>query len=322
MSAPAKHENPALRRTVSLFVLIFGSTILGALIAPHLYNGLIHLGRETGWSGLRNIEFQRVFGRAVMVILVLGLYPAIRASGIRTWGDIGLAPAPGWRRRMFRWFGIGALTMGSLFAIGLLTGFYEIDIADRLKKPHKVAEIFIGSFIIGFLEEFLFRGLFFTSFRLRLSFWASASASSMIFALVHFVRPEPLVGVVHAEWDEGFRLLNDAFYFGHELVNYMPLMLTLFVMGLVLCAFTERTKSLAAAIGLHAGWVLAMRFGTNACSVDKAGWLFGQTADITKSWMVLVLAVGFLIFALRMPRAASPEANSESNSESNSGDAA
>ena len=269
------------------------------MIAPWIYRGLILWGRGSeALAGLREIEFQSVFGRCVMIVLAAGLIPAFRHGGFHGWHEFGLARLPGTRDRLLRAFFIGFISMALLFMIGLLLGAYDWNISSRLTRVDKLLSIFIGSALVGFFEELLFRGLLFGILRLRLRFWPAAIWSSLLFALVHFAKPEPLIGEVEGAWDAGLRFLSHAFYFGHETWNYLPYGLTLVVMGLVLCRVTESSGSIWIAIGLHAGWVLAMRIGGDLVTkTETMTHLFGHSDVVAKTWMAFLLACLFLAFS-------------------------
>ena len=153
--------------------------------------------------------------------------------------------------------------------------------------------ILAGAGVASLLEEVLFRGLLFGVWRRNGGLWGAVIGSSLLFSLVHFVRPEPVVGVAHPHWYSGILLLPHMLRPVHATFHYLPLMVTLFLMGVGLCLIVERSKSLWPAIGLHAGWIAALR-GFDMWLVrnpDRFPFWFGGTEGMAKSYATLVFAL-------------------------------
>jgi len=132
--------------------------------------------------------------------------------------------------------------------------------------------------------------------------------SSVVFSLIHFARPDPVIGVAHAHWYSGLALLPDCFRFVHGADAYLPFMVTLFLMGMCLCLVYEMTGSLYASIGVHAGWIFALR-GMDLVVVhdpEHVTMLFGGSGELAKSYAALILisliAAGSLVVWRRSMR--------------------
>jgi membrane protease YdiL (CAAX protease family) len=154
-----------------------------------------------------------------------------------------------------------------------------------------------GAVVVGLLEETLFRGFYYGGLRRILGSWPAALISSVWFAVLHFAKPFIREGVIVAKWNDGLLLIAECFPTVHGTDRYVPFLLTLFVMGLVLCRAYERDGSLFRAAGLHAGWVLGMRWGMylwDRVVGPTPGW-FGPSDLISKSWATFFLAVAWLI---------------------------
>jgi len=297
-SAPDASPTPVFswRGAVAILALVAGAILLGCLISPYLFNWLTALGRSNpGLNdvlGLRDLEFDSVTTRSILILVVIGLWPAIRLGRIPRirFGDRAYLP-PG--------LALGLVSMTLLMGMGFILRAYSFDLDPELRRVSEWLEMIFGALLIGLLEEFLFRGLVFKTLRRATRFWPAAAIASAFFAIVHFAKPEQLVGTVYGHRDAGLQLAESMFYFGHEAWHYFPFMLTLFVMGLVLCRVVERTGSIWYAIGLHAGWVFAMRLGGYLVAAEPEAsfaWLYGPSDVIGKSYAALLLLIVFLIW--------------------------
>ena len=155
--------------------------------------------------------------------------------------------------------------------------------------------------LVGLMEETLFRGALFGVLRRGLGVLPGAVVCSLIFSLVHFARPKMAAGVVHGGALSGFRVLPLVL---HALIEngarLFPFALTLFAMGLALCLFYQSRGRLYFCIGLHAGWVWAIRAGGLVLQRDPARWpgLLGRSDLVAESWLALFITAVFLAAAL------------------------
>ena len=293
MNPPAPPPTSAGRILVLLFGLPLLAVLLGGALAPWAFNGLTALGRaRPALSFLRELEFESVLGRCVLVSLILVLPAVLRLSGLRSWRDLGW-PAGTRASAFFRPFAWGAGTLLALFFLGWALGAYDLRVEPRAWKPGSVLMIVAGALVVGVIEESLFRGFYYGSLRRVGGPWTAALVSSLWFAAVHFAQPFARIGVVHAGPLDGLRMIGDCFYLDHHFDHYVPFILTLFVMGLALCRATERTGSLHRAAGLHAGWVLSMRWGIylwDRVELPSPGW-FGGSDLVSKSWVAFFFAL-------------------------------
>lgn len=138
-----------------------------------------------------------------------------------------------------------------------------------------LVSLLLVSFIIGLIEELVFRGVFVYFFNTDYSLLITAIISSVIFALLHLI------------WEQE---------------NTIPQLPGLFVMGMVLFySYTITNYNLGLAIGLHSGWVLILAcmdtFDLYSYNPDFSGWLIGkkgQPLGSVMGLMVLLLTTIFL----------------------------
>ena len=276
-----------------VFLYLVFCVVMGALLAPQVMKVLLWLGRNfEPLQQFRDLEFERVTTRTVMVVLVLTLWPMLKCSGMAKLDSIGLQCSQGWVRNSLAFFLLGLVSLGLLFGIGWGGGAYGFVAQPVRSWLWKLVGILIGAWIAAMLEEIVFRGLLFRLLRCRSRLFFAVLWSSILFSLVHFMRPEPIVGIAHPHWYSGLTLVPFMFRWVHATFHYFPIMLTLFLMGVTLCLVVERYQSLWAAIGLHAGWIVAMR----GCVLwlernpDVLPFWFGGMEGIAKTYVALVFA--------------------------------
>ena len=238
----------------ALLILVLGSTLAACVVTPLVYSLLISLLDEVPWP------YSRVFDRVALVMLIV--------LGYRLRKDLRLATLwpyyRDWRARgEFRRLWGGALLSTSTAMLAMpfvvLSGWL-------IWHPHRTTgELLLialgvipAAIVISVIEESFFRVLVFGKLREVAPTFLAALASSLFYAVLHFVSPDK--SFEYTGWSPtiGFE------YFGAVLerfsqpgVSFGIVGLTL--VGLVLCFALRRTGSLGLCFGLHAGWVLAAK---------------------------------------------------------------
>jgi membrane protease YdiL (CAAX protease family) len=151
---------------------------------------------------------------------------------------------------------VGA-AIASLCVAGMGLLYIKFDIY-RWKQQlpwEKVPQLLLSAAVVALLEETLFRGAIFGLFRRTLRPFAALFWVTLIFAAVHFLKPDENVQVAEVNWSAGFALLPHLFHQFAEPMTLLAQFTTIFVLGWVLGYATLRTRSLWMAMGLHAGVV-------------------------------------------------------------------
>ena len=284
---------------LSYFVAVF---LGGALLAPWLHRGA--QGAAALIPALQPFAahpFSRYLSRALLLAALLGLWPLLRAVGMRSWQGLGLSqPARQWRR----------LVVGALIGSGMLAGLFVLELAGttrnfnpertmgdlgvRLLKAAQTAAL------VSVIEELLFRGALLGVLRKSCSWPTALGLSSVVYALVHFFgRPSEPVTV---NWMSGlaglFAMLPTA-----AAALLTPAFLNLALAGVILGVCYQRTGSLFLPVGLHAGWIVGLKLGgfMTRAAVDPPGAFWGS-GRILDGWLAF-LALGLLLaFCLCLPR--------------------
>jgi membrane protease YdiL (CAAX protease family) len=281
-----------LARIGKLFIYLLGVIVLGALLAPPLF---WLAGAFEGQAGfLEEIEFQKVFNRAMLVAAFVLLLPIARWLDIRSMRELGLEPNHRWWQHLTLGF---CAAFGLLLVLGII--LLELEIFRLKSEPPWASLLKIGgtAAAVSLIEEFLFRGALLGIFRRAIGNTGALIIVSAIFSIVHFLKPHD-TQPAHVSWLSGFTLIPKVFWQFGEPMLVLAGFTTLFCVGLVLGYATVRTRSLFLPIGLHAGWVFGeMGFSklTKRINRDTLPW-FGQDLTAGIASVIVVLLTGALVW--------------------------
>lgn len=112
--------------------------------------------------------------------------------------------------------------------------------------------------IVGIIEETIFRGAIITVLVKHNGMITAILVSSLVYALVHFVKFPALPAGEEVQWFSGLTLLANAFNLNFLGRSY-DVLLTLFLLGVILAQLRFYTGNIALSIGVHAGLVMMMK---------------------------------------------------------------
>ena len=305
MTTPVTTPEQPARPIAALLLMTLGPVLLGCIVAPMVFSLLASMqaaGSLPEWLG-SDLKFERVTTRCVMISAVLLLVPAVRLAGLGARIKSDLTPRPS------RWTDLGHSVLigcGSMFAIyvgGWFIGAFHLghDTNDLVTEMGTILLFLIGAVFVGIFEEAFFRGFLFGALRQRARFWPAALLASVFFSMVHFLRPDAPGTVTDVTWRSGFDLIPHLFA-RFNLVKDWPSALTLFLMGVTLCLYYDKQGHLFYVIGLHGGWVWAMRLGSHYFDRDRdvLTWLFSRADLISRGPIATIVILVFFVAALRM----------------------
>lgn len=276
-----------------------------AALAPWIYLGVQRLAPG---SGIALQPFHRYVHRCLLALAMLGLWPLVRAMGLKSWAELGWKPRSTGLREAATGVGLGFLSLALATVVAVVFGgrLWRADhsAAEWAKHLLNAAGTAI---VVGFLEELLFRGAVFGALRRTAPFAFALAVSSGVYALVHFFeRPAPPAAV---DAFSGFVVLGRMLRGFTELGELIPGFLTLALAGGLLAWARERTGALWFGIGLHAGWIFWLKsygFITGPePSAQGALWGTEKLYDGWAAWLVLVLFAALLGRRWRIQSAAS-----------------
>ncbi|HLN86917.1 MAG TPA: CPBP family intramembrane glutamic endopeptidase [Candidatus Limnocylindrales bacterium] len=291
-----------------LIFFLLAVLALTCVISPWLAAGAAWIA--TGWPNLISepIPFSRIFNRAFMISGIL----------LFVFGWRLLAGAQ-WKQLLVMKFRLacGDLGTGLGLAIGSMVVLATAMTASHVFEPFfrlSLAESFgiIASAVsagifAGALEEVFFRGLLFKGLYDAGRPLRAYLLVNLFYSLLHFVRPGQAYFLAGFEPLAGFRHLFKTFAPFLNPLAILPGIFGLFLIGVVLSYALLRTGKLYLSIGLHAGWIIALKslrvFGD--FQRQDLGWLFGSTDPKIVSGvatLVGLLAVGVAVHYLTRSR--------------------
>ena len=257
------------------------------------------------WPGLleERVPFARVFNRAFMILGVI-LFCVTRhhliPSQLKKLLAIGSSTA---RRGLFVGCGLALASMALLLAVMTLadvyTPFFRLSLARSLGR---LASALASGLFVGFMEEVFFRGLLFLGLLEAGRPLRAYVLANLFYSAIHFVKPGEDYFLDRLDPLAGFRHLVTTFEPFLDPIALLPGLIGLFLIGVVLSYALARTRNLYLSIGLHAGWIIALKtvrvFGDY--SRQDLGWAFGSTDPKIVSGVVTWL--GILLVALAVHR--------------------
>lgn len=280
-----------LRCLVCYLALVF---LGGALLAPWLY--WLAQWSASFHPALQKIAanpFHRFVDRSLLILALSALLPLLRNLGINSRHDLGLGkPARHWRQ-LLGGFLLGFTGLALVVSLALVFG-------ERVWNPHPAAAIAAKMFsaaltaaVVAMLEEILFRGGIFGGLRRGFHWRFALVASSAVYALVHFLERAELSGGV--TWLSGLELLPRMLHGFVDFQRLVPGFFSLAIAGWLLGLAYQRTGSLYASIGLHAGWIFWLKsYGfLTAGATGASAWFWGtgKLIDGGLAFAVLLLTL-------------------------------
>lgn len=237
-----------------IFFYVLAVVLIAAFLAPPIYWAAQAPGTRDVLPALAEFPFFRFFSRIAQITALVLLWPLIRSLRIGGMRELGIERNPNFRRDLLAGLGLALLPL-----VALAIGYFTFDVY----KPRDEWKMFgflrvVGTAaVVGTVEEFLFRGVLLGLAVRYIGRLPGLVVISFVFSIVHFIKPRGVIEDV--QWWSGFELLGTAFASVDGPVILLAGAIALFVIGWILGAVTMRTRSLALAIGLHAGWVLGQQ---------------------------------------------------------------
>jgi membrane protease YdiL (CAAX protease family) len=254
------------------------------------------------------IPFSRIFNRFFMISGVLLFFACRSLLKIESPAQLGLMPTTRAARDLANGL---VLALGSMIALGWIMSladvyqsFFRLSLSATVEQCIKAI---LSGFTVGILEEVFFRGII---FRGLLEDWKPLPAflvANLFYSALHFVKPGERYFLTGIEPWAGFRHLFSTFAPFFEPAEIAPGLIGLLLIGIVLSYAFARTGTLYLAIGLHAGWVIAIKtirvFGDYRA--EDLGWLFGSSDPKIVSGVVTwagIILVGVAVHRLTRNR--------------------
>lgn len=218
---------------------------------------------------LSKTEFHGYFDRAAMVVALVGLWPLAKLLHLKRDEITGTVPfSAGWKQLLISF----ALAAALLLVMGTVCLWLEA--CKMIRNPAWLAlgTPLISGLVVACMEEFLFRGAVLGILRRTLSERSGVFWTTVLFAIVHFLKPPDHSVSDSAEviWSSGFLHVTRLFSGFGRWNDFLGEFLLLCGVGWVLARARLATGGLWASIGLHAGWVAGMKYFNQLTNTTKA----------------------------------------------------
>lgn len=269
-------------------IFVFGGILLlSAFLAPILFKFVPY-------------KFERIFNRLVMIFSLIAVARFVRIRK-ETLVAYGLQWNAEERKKFTQAFFAGGMILLGLSLAQHHFGAAVISFAGKANVSWIGMSFvfFSAAILIGFIEEFFFRGFLFQTFlkKWRWGMGGSILATSVLYSLIHFVSKEKIWIDSTPTFFDSLRLIEAPLLSFMQFQTFWPAAVGLFIFGLILNDLVIRHGSLYPAIGLHAGCVFYIK--CNGLVVDSSGsqtLLFGSDKlyDGILGWIFLGLLWGIL----------------------------
>lgn len=290
-------------------LIVFIAFIALALLAGAALAYPMHI-LLTNWFEL---DFERVASRGVLIVAIILFLAFFKIIGFRNWREIGYSSnQKDFWNDLIKGFGVGLLILSPIVAVLLVTKTRVLDL-NWDASLNNISSLLIAALaaglIIALLEETLFRGAMLTAIQRQSSKWFAIIASSLVYALMHFLQPATHLDASTLNWSSGFIVLKSAFLPIFQPMQIIDSCLALFLAGMLLALIKIRTNKLAICIGIHMGWVFTIKVFkrvTNSNIYSEYSFLVGSYDKVIGYLAAICIAVAIIVYLKLQDR---PEIN-------------
>ena len=289
----------SLWEAAGLILLFLTVGVWGAAVtATAIVAGAQQFGGALG-TYLQEAGADRIMRRCLMGWAALFIVVLLWRGGWHGWRDCGFtaadpeAPARPWWGHILIGISLGLILLGSLSLLTLFLHLRIVTPVATVTEGIRKAISFIGSGItVALIEETVCRGMLFRVLARSWKMWPAAVLTSMLFALAHFLSPDPLSFQGASLLQTSFSVLVSTYDQAVKTPSGLLVFINLSLLGIVFCGFVVRTRTIWLAVGAHAALVWSVKFfhlwTEVALKVRPTFWL-GVRSDFMDSIAVTIL---------------------------------
>jgi membrane protease YdiL (CAAX protease family) len=261
-----------------LLIFLLFVLALTSILSPWVALGL-------GWlvdqcPGFERYPFSKIFNRTFMISGMILFFTWRRLLNIGKLSELGFVSLRLSGIDLVRGWTLAVASMAVLLLAMSLAEVFEPALRLSFSRSlSRCLNALVAGIFAGSLEEIFFRGILFKGLLQEGRLFRALVLSSLFYAAIHFIKPGESYFIHGLDPMAGFRHLLYTFTPFLEPLSLLPGMFGLFLLGIVLSYAFWRTGNLYLAIGLHAGWVFALKamrvFGDY--TREDLGWWFGST---------------------------------------------
>lgn len=255
-------------------------------------------------------KFHRVASRIAMLTLLVGFFFVARRLGVADRASLGFTlPRSRFVAELARAVVLGLVTMLPVLATMVLLDMRELKPGMALNLatlPKLLAAGLLTGLVVALIEETFLRGAMQTAITRESGTRIAVLLTSLVYAATHFIG-KYRVAAADVHPGSGLDMLSGALSAFANPVGILDAFLCLTAVGIMLGMVRALTGSIAACIGLHAGWVAVIYVvrATSQRDADSPAWWLMSDYDGFIGWMVLAwtFVLGALLYWWYGPRA-------------------
>ena len=277
-----------MKASIAFALYVAAAFLVPAVLAWPLHAGLAAMGMT--------FPFERLVFRLMELCALVGLWPLLAVLGRRGAAAWGFGAPRFWRSLLFG-LAAGTAMMAAPVAVLVAAGVRVPDpaVTIGLDTVARWAPLMLAAALaVALVEEVWFRGALFTALR-NAGSAAAAGVTSLLYALVHFIRPDSQVPPGSERWRSGLEAVAGSFDRLGSIAIWDSF-LALCIAGAFLAWRRIETGGVAECIGIHAGWVIVISVAKQATVLDPgaAGALLvggydGVIGLLVAMWLVAVM---------------------------------
>jgi membrane protease YdiL (CAAX protease family) len=285
-----------------LLLFVLAALAAAAILSPwvfSLWNSFVEARRHRA-------EFEQIFSGIFIFSGVALLLASPSLLRPRLLHDAGLGEKD--RRDLFSGFVLAVASMALLAVVMYFAGALTPGLSDPLySMVRSSVKALMTALSVALLEEIFFRGILFKGLMEDYGAAVAFIGANLLYAASHFFKPPEEFMPGGFDPLGGFRFVVLCLAPYLDTATTVPGLIGLFIIGLVLTYALLRTGALYLPIGLHAGWVFAIKtlslYGD--FTREGLGWLFGGKPKLVSgvvTW-VGILLVGAVVGMMTRRRA-------------------
>ena len=231
------------------------AAVLAAVLVSWPLHGWLHLDAV--------IEFHRFAKTLIILLIIAAALATLKRRGLPVLQTCGFTPAPHGTtpKRMF----LAGLAGGVVILLPLAALFHLLDLRVFSGLPgwqtslYMVVKYFFTGLLIAVIEESFFRGILMDGFIKKRRLVSAVLLPAAFFALLHFIAIKETASGSQVPWYYGLQALFEGIGEKHTLGGFVEAAAALFVAGVFLSLVRLSTNHVAPCIGIHCGWVAAVK---------------------------------------------------------------
>jgi membrane protease YdiL (CAAX protease family) len=298
----AENRRPSEVNGVAVFALLYALIgALAAILSPILFFAADYFAKVLDSALLAHFlskGFWKFFQRSMLISSALVIAIFFKFYKISWSGELRLQKIR-WARFAIT-FATGFASTGAVYLWLILVNGHSFSAITLRLILTGGAKAIAAAFIIGAVEEVLFRGIVLHLLQKNLKTWLAATLVSLLFAALHassgsFAEIEPQNVTIFS----GFHCAISHIYAIFSSINW-PIFINLALLGMVLAALVIEFGSLLYPIAFHFGMVFAMMLVRNFVKIVAISGIQRSNFSPLEAWQTALILLLLIILTVKI----------------------